>query len=182
MKTKNWKTVNSKTVFECKYFKINEKHFVGCSGNKYKYYILKENDYVVAIPLEKNYLYLVEFSRYTTGSRSLEFVAGMVEKNETPLQSVKKELVEEAGITAKEIKKIGWYYAYKGRSNQKAHIFLAENLSFEKQKLENLEKDGKMEVKKLKISEVKELIKLGKIDDVDTLAAFNIFMLKFIKN
>ena len=175
---KNWQTIKSKVAFECPYFKILDEDFLAPSGKKHKYHIMKRGDYVVVIAKEKNYFYLVELYRYTTKSRVPEFVAGAVEKNETPLQAAKKELREEAGITAKKIRKIGWYYAYKGCSDQKAHVFLAEDLKFGEQHLDDLEKDGGMKVKKFKISEIEKMIKSGKIKDVDTIAAFNIFRLK----
>jgi len=175
---KNWKTIKSKTVFRCPYFKILDEDFLVPSGKKYKYYIMERGDYVVVIAKEKNCFYLVELYRYTTKLRAPEFVAGAVEKNETPLQAAKKELKEETGITAKKVRKIGWYFAYRGCSNQKAHIFLAEELKFNGQELEDLEREGKTKVKKFKISEVEKMIKSGKIKDSDTIAAFNIFRLK----
>lgn len=175
---KNWKTIKSKVVFKCKYLKILEEDFLTPDGKKHKYFILKKNDYVVVIAKDEKYFYLINFYRYTTKSRETEFVAGAVEKNETPLMATKKELKEGAGIIANKIKKIGWYYAFRGSSNQKGYVFLAEGLTFEKQKLEDLEKAGGMKVVKLKISELKKMIKLGKIKDVDTIAAFNMFMLK----
>ncbi|MCK5466745.1 NUDIX hydrolase [Candidatus Parcubacteria bacterium] len=175
---KNWKTIKSKVAFKCKYMKVLEEDFLAPDKKKYKYYILKKNDYVVVVARENNFLYLINFYRYTTKSRDTEFVAGAVEKNETPLMAAKKELKEEAGIMANKIKKIGWYYAFRGSSDQKGHVFLAEDLKFCKQELEDLEKAGEMKVVKLKISELRKMIELGKIKDVDTVAAFNMFMLK----
>ncbi|NOQ68013.1 NUDIX domain-containing protein [Patescibacteria group bacterium] len=175
---KNWKTIRSKTAFKCKYMKIIEEDFMVPGGKKYKYYILKRNDYVIVLAKEKNYLYLIKQYRYTTKSKLLQVVAGAIEKGETPLQAAKKELKEEAGIKAKKFKKLGWFYAYYGCSNQRAHIFLAEDLELGKQKPDELEKEGGIKVVKLKISEVKRMIKSGKINDVDTISAFGLFMLK----
>ena len=165
--------------FDCKYLKIIEEDFLTSKNKKRgKYYILKRNDYVVVLAKDDNFLYLIEQYRYTTKSKLLQVVAGAIEKGETPLQAAKKELKEEAGIKAKKIKKIGWFYANYGISNQKAIVFLAEDLELGKQKPDDLEKEGEIKRKKLKISEVKELIKLGKIKDLDTLSAFCLFMLK----
>ena len=175
---KNWKTIKSKVAFKCKYFKVLDEDFMMPNKRRHRYYIIKRTDYVVVIAKEGNFLYLVSLYRYTTKSRASEFVAGAVEKNETPLIAAKKELREEAGVTANKIEKIGWYYGYRGSSDQKGHVFLAKDLKFNKQELEDLEKAGGMKVAKFKISEVKEMIRFGKIKDVDTIAAFNMFMLK----
>jgi len=175
---KNWQTIKSKTAFKCKYMKVTEEDFIAPSGKMHKYYIFKRNDYIIVLAKEKNYLYLIKQYRYTTKSKLLQVVAGAIEKGETPLQAAKKELKEEAGIKAKKFKKLGWFYAYYGCSNQKAYVFLAEDLELGKQKPDELEKEGGIKVVKLKISEVKRMIKSGKINDVDTISAFGLFMLK----
>jgi 8-oxo-dGTP pyrophosphatase MutT (NUDIX family) len=176
---KNWKTIKSKIAFKCKYLKILEEDFLTPDEEKHKYYILKRSDYyVVVVAKENDYFYLIEQYRYTTKSKLLQVVAGAVEEKETLLTAAKRELREEAGITAKKFKKLGWFYANYGISNQKAFVFLAEDLKFGKQKPDEIEKAGGIKRKKLKISEVKKLIKLGKIKDQDTLSAFCLFMLK----
>ncbi len=174
----NWKTIKSKVVFECPYFKIVEEDFFTTNKKKHKYYLFKGKDYVIVIAKEKNYFYLVEQYRYTIKSKLLAVVAGAIEKNETPLAVAKRELKEEAGITAKKIKRLGWLYSNYGKSDQKAYVFLAEGLKFGEQKPDDLEKEGGITVKKFKISEIEKMIKSGKIKNHDTLAAFNIFRLK----
>lgn len=175
----NWKTIKSKVAYECKYFKVLEEDFFMPSGKKHRWHILNTNDYVVVIAKEKDYFYFIEQYRYTTKSKLLQVVAGVVEKNETPLQAAKKELKEEAGIIAKKIKKLGWYYAHYGCSNQKAHVFLAEDLEIGEQKPDDFEKESGIKRRKIKIMEVERLIKSGKIKDHDTLAAMSLFMLKY---
>ena len=176
---KNWETIKSKIVFECKYMKVLEEDFLLPNREKHKYYILKRSRYyVVVIAKEDNCFYLIEQYRYTTKSKLLQAVAGAVEKKETLLQAAKKELKEEAGITAKKFRKLGWFYANYGISNQKAYVFLAEDLKLGKQKPDEIEKAGEIKRRKLKISEVKRLIKSGEIKDLDTLSAFCLFMLK----
>ena len=176
---KNWKTIKSKIVFKCEYFKVFEENFFVPSGKEHKYYIVKEKDYVIVIAKEKSYFYLIEQYRYTTKSKLLAVVAGAIEIGDTPLATAKKELKEEAGITTKKFKKLGWFYAEYGKSDQKAHVFLAEDLKIGEQEPDNFEKEAGIKRKKLKISEVKKLIKSGKIKDHDTLSAFCLFMLKY---
>jgi ADP-ribose pyrophosphatase len=175
---RGWKTVKSKEVYKCKYFKILDEDFITPGGERRKWYIFDTNDYVAVIAKENDYFYLIEQYRYTTKSKLLQVVAGVIEKNETPFITAKKELKEEAGIIAKKIKKLGWYYANYGCSNQKAHVFLAEDLKVEEQKPDSFEKESGIKRKRIKISEVKKMIKSGKIKDHDTLSAFSLFMLK----
>ena len=175
---KIWKTIKSKIVFECEYMKIIEEDFIMPSGNSDKYYMLQRLDFVVVIAKDRDNFYLVKQSRYTTKTRLTEFVAGAIEVGETSLKSAKRELEEEAGIKAKEFKNLGWYWANRGCSKQKGYVFLAEDLSFVNYKPDKMESAGKIETVKYKITEIKEMIKDGKINDNDSLAAFNLFMLK----
>jgi len=175
---KNWKTIKSKTAFECKYLKILEEDFEMSSGKIDKYYILQRLDFVVVIARDGNDYYLVKQSRYTTKTRLTEFVAGAIEKGETPLKSAKRELEEEVGIKAKKFQNLGWYWANKGCSKQKGFVFLAEDLTFVEHKPDEIENEGGIKTVKLKISEIKKMVKNGKMNDNDSLAAFSLFMLK----
>ncbi len=175
---KNWKTIKSKVAYNCKYFKILEEDFILPSKKSHRYHILNTKDYVIVIAKEKDNFYLVKQYRYTTKSKLLQVVAGAIEKGDTPLTTAKKELKEEAGITAKKFRKLGWFYSFYGSSNQKAYVFLAEDLEVGEQKPDDFEKECGIKRTKLKISEVKELIKSRKINDHDTLSAFCLFMLK----
>ena len=175
---KNWKIIKSKVVYSCKYFKVLEEDFILPSGKSHRYHILNTKDYVIVIAKEKDSFYLIEQYRYTTKSRLLQVVAGAIEKGDTPLITAKRELKEEAGIKAKKFKKLGWFYSFYGSSNQKAHVFLAEDLEIGEQDPDYFEKESGIERIKLKNSEIKKLIKSGKIKDHDTLSAFCLFMLK----
>lgn len=176
---KNWKTIKSKVVYNCKYFKVLEEDFILPSKKSHRYHILNVKDYVIVIVREKDSLYLIEQYRYTTKSKLLQVVAGAIEKGDTPLITAKRELKEEAGIVAKKFKKLGWFYSFYGSSNQRAHVFLAENLEIGEQEPDDFEKECGIKRRKLKISEIKKLIKSGKIKDHDTLSAFCLFMLKY---
>lgn len=176
---KDWKTIKSKVVYNCKYFKVLEEDFILPSKKSHRYHILNVKDYVIVIVREKDSLYLIEQYRYTTKSKLLQVVAGAIEKGDTPLITAKRELKEEAGIVAKKFKKLGWFYSFYGSSNQRAHVFLAENLEIGEQEPDDFEKECGIKRRKLKISEIKKLIKSGKIKDHDTLSAFCLFMLKY---
>jgi 8-oxo-dGTP pyrophosphatase MutT (NUDIX family) len=179
MKKKKVKILRSKVAYSCPYLRIIEEDFTFSGKKVHRYYLLKRNDYVIVIAKEGEYFYFIEQYRYPTKSYLIQVVAGGIEKGETPITAARKELKEEAGITAGKMKKIGWLYAYYGPSNQKAHVFFAEDLSFGKQDLKGLEKESDVKVKKYTLSEIKEMIKSNRIKDEDTLSAFCIYMLKY---
>jgi len=162
MKTVKWKTLNSKLAFESKYIKIREEDFLGPSGKEYKYHLIERRNYVMVLARDKDHFYLTKQDRYTIKCRLLQVVAGAMEKGESELEAVKKELQEEAGITAKKFTKLGWTHAYYGASAQRAHVYLAEDLEIGEQKPEDLEKEGNLKLAKVKISKVREFIRTKK--------------------
>lgn len=87
---------------------------------------------IAAVDNERN-IYLVEQYRYPFGEVTLEVAAGRLEKDEDPCAAAARELSEETGITAKDIKKIGTFYSSPGFLNEKLHLYLATELSFGRQ-------------------------------------------------
>jgi ADP-ribose pyrophosphatase len=59
------------------------------------------------------------------GPWTLESVAGMVEEGETPEDVVLRELVEEAGLQAKELLPVSAFYPTPGSCNEYTHLFCA---------------------------------------------------------
>ncbi len=122
---------------------------------------------------------MIELYRFAIEKKMLEFPAGIINKNETPAQAAKRELKEETGVVAKKLTFLGWYYANSGMSDFKSYVFLAENISFTKQKLDKSEFGIK--IRKIKISEVENLIRKGKIRSEHSINSFYIYKLKSLK-
>ncbi len=169
------KKISEKVDYECPYFKINKEDFVLANGKKISYYLLKRNSFVTVMVEDKGYTYLVEFFRFSIKGKTLEFPAGMIDKNEKPLNAAKRELEEEAGIIAKKFTFLGWYYAFIGMSDCKAHVYLAKDISFVKQKLD--EAEFGMKVRKIRISAIGDLIKKGKIKGEHVVNALCLYLL-----
>ncbi|MBU4141261.1 NUDIX hydrolase [Patescibacteria group bacterium] len=171
------KKISEKVDYECPHFKIMKNGFLIPGKEEAVYwYFLKRADYVAILAKEGNHFYMVELYRFAIQKKTLEFPAGIIEKSETPRAAAKRELAEEAGIAAKKLTFLGWYWAYIGMSDSKSYIFLAEDLSFVKQKLD--ESEFGMKVKKIKISDVENLIRKGKIRGEHNINSFYIYKLK----
>lgn len=176
---KKWEIVKSKVAYKNKYFCVEEEEFRLKNGATSKYYLIRSLDFVVIIAVEGEYIYMEKVDRYSLRRRIIEIPMGGIEEGESSLQAAKRELKEEMGITAKKYRKIGYIDASKGRSDQKGIIFVAEELTLGAQELDLVEAESNLEVFKMKISEVPELIRSGKITDSHTIAAFTIFMLDY---
>jgi ADP-ribose pyrophosphatase len=78
--------------------------------------------------IDKNKIILVKQYRYPIRQITYEIPAGKMDKGESPLKCIKRELREETGYTAKTIKKILSFYPTPAFSNEILHIFSAFNL------------------------------------------------------
>jgi 8-oxo-dGTP pyrophosphatase MutT (NUDIX family) len=177
MKMKEWNVVKKSMAYECPFFSISEDELLLSDGSRQTYYIMNRSDFVSVVAHEDGYIYLVEMNRYTLGKEALEIPMGGMEDDELPVLAAQRELREETGIIAEEMRQIGVCDAFKGQSKQKFYVFIAEKLSFVERELDLIEKESGLEVRKMKISEVADLIRSGKISDASTIASFQLFML-----
>ncbi|MDO8644225.1 MAG: NUDIX hydrolase [bacterium] len=101
-----------------------------------------------------------------------EFPAGRLEKKEDPLNCAKRELQEEAGIEAKEWKKLGVIYTSPGFCDEQIHLFLATGLKEVEKALEPYEV---IVMHRLSEKKVREMMVAGEIRDGKTLAALALY-------
>lgn len=86
-----------KAVFATPWFQVLE----SASGQKHPNYIIQSPDFVCIIAMTgKGELLLVRQFRHAVAEETLELPAGHVEKDETPEQAARKELLEETGHVA----------------------------------------------------------------------------------
>ena len=86
-----------KTVFATPWFQVQE----AATAGKFPNYSINSPDFVCIIAVtEKNELLLVRQFRHAVAEMTLELPAGHVEKDETPEESARKELLEETGYVA----------------------------------------------------------------------------------
>ena len=114
-----------------------------------------------------NKYYMVKQYRYSLGKEMLEFCAGKIEKDEDPDFAVLRESEEEVGYKAINVKKLGIMIPTCGYSNEKIHLYYGET---GKETGQHLDIDERINVYKYSLSEIKEMIKKGIIDDAKTIA------------
>ena len=83
----------------------------------------------LAVPITNDgKIVLLRQYRFAISRRILEFPAGTLEKNEEPLNSIQRELGEEAGYKAYQWNPLGKMTPCPGYSNEIIHMFLARDL------------------------------------------------------
>ena len=71
---------------------------------------------------------LVKQYRFTVAGRLLEFPAGTVEANESPFETIKREIEEETGYSASKWQDMGKFILAPGYSDEYIYAFLAQGL------------------------------------------------------
>ena len=118
---------------------------------------------------------LVRQYRYAVNEVTLEICAGLVEKGEDPVQAAEREMQEELSVKAKNLYKIGDFYASPGFCTEMFTLFVADGL--ENSSLPQ-DEDENVSVVEVPLSDIPVIIKDGKIRDSKTFAALSWLMAK----
>lgn len=120
---------SSDTKIDAGLFKVVEQTVKGDFGTKTRHLVDRE-PVVYIFPLTPEYdVYLTSQYRYNHGKHIIDGVAGYVDPGEDPLVAAKRELKEEAVITADELGKIGEFEIGAGVLKGKVHTYFAKGLS-----------------------------------------------------
>lgn len=127
---------------------------------KIKHEMVEQGNAVAVLALQKDDIILVKEFRFPMGY-VLEIPAGNVDKGETPLKAIKRELLEETGYKAGKIKHLMKFYPKLGYNTQIIDCYVATDLI--KITEPNLEEGELLSVKKMKFKKFLKMIKDGKI-------------------
>lgn len=139
-------------------------------GGKHQREIVIHPGAVVVLPLlNADEIIFIRNYRIAVNKVLLELPAGTLEPQELPLETAKRELVEETGYECSEIEFLTKFYTTPGFSNELMHVFFAKDLHYLGQKLDPSEE---IEIEIITFSKALELIQNGTICDAKTIAAF----------
>jgi len=124
---------------------------------------------VAIIPiLDNKKLLVVRQYRSAAHKHLLEIPAGTLEPDEAPLSCARRELIEETGYAARQVRKLFSCYLAPGYSTEKIHFFLASQLVHTKTKQAE---DESITVRAMDLHEALKAIDRGRIQDAKTISA-----------
>jgi len=97
-------------------------------------YITHKGASAILPVLDKNRIILIRQYRYPVKKFMLEIPAGKLDRNETPLACIKRELIEETGFKAGKIIHLLTYFPSCAISTEAIHLFVGLNLKPAKMK------------------------------------------------
>ncbi|RKZ24377.1 ADP-ribose pyrophosphatase, partial [bacterium] len=98
------------------------------SGRKSIREVVEHRGAVAAIPVKGDKIILIRQYRYPVDEVIYEIPAGTREKNETPDETMARELEEEIGYRAGRLTHLFTFYSTPGFTTEKISIYLAEEL------------------------------------------------------
>ena len=165
-----WTTLDSTTAYENQWIKVTHHNVLNPSGNPGIYGVVHYKNLAIAIvPLDKdNNTWLVGQYRYTLDEYSWEVPEGGGPLGELPLESAKRELLEETGIRADAWQEVGKLHLSNSVSDEVGLVFVAKDLHFGEAKPDETED---LKIKKLPFEEAVEMVARGEITDALAVSA-----------
>ena len=133
------------------------------------------NCVAVVVVDEQGNVLLVRQYRYPVGKFLLEIPAGGIDPNEEPIDCVRRELQEEIGYFPQKIEELGGFYSVPGYGTEYLHCYLATDLVSSRLIAEDSEG---IEVVRVPISKITQIITSGEICDAKSIAALLTFLLQ----
>jgi 8-oxo-dGDP phosphatase len=170
---KKYKTISSDIKFSNPYWQYALDNYILPNGQESQYHYVKSGGSCIIIPKQKNNTFvMVRQYRYLNKKFSLEFPGGGIKNNTSPLENAKNELIEEAGLYAGKMKKIGEFNPFNGVTNEICSVYLAEELKGTTPLPEDSEE---FEILNLTIEEINKNINDNQIWDGMTLASWALY-------
>ena len=183
-----------KLLISNNFFKFWKYQFLVRSFNKkikpYKIFreILNVGDVVFALcfsPEEKKFYLIKQFRPfYFVRNKTLkyEIVGGLVDKGESLITALKREIKEEIGVKTKKIVKLTTYCPVPGYSDEIVHVYYAEVEKIKLKTLYNRNENEEIKIFKLSLTELKKINESKSIQNVLTKISIYEYYKKFKKS
>jgi 8-oxo-dGTP pyrophosphatase MutT (NUDIX family) len=166
----SWKTMDSQVKYETPWIKVTHNDVLTPAGTPGIYGCVHFKNIAVGIlPLDSNMnTYIVQQYRYPIEKFTWEIPEGGSPLDVEPLETAKKELLEEVGLKAKEWELIQELELSDSATDEYAYIYLARDLSQFESALEDTED---IIVQKIHFDAFFEMVENGTIKDAISVAA-----------
>lgn len=161
------KKLSSRVVYDGGLLEVREDAVLLPDGKHARREYVVHPGAALILPIFSDGSILLEWQyRYPVGMHCYELPAGKFEPGEPPLETAKRELLEETGYIAGLWRELGPLYPNVGYSNERIDFFLARELSL----TEASPDEGEfLETLRVPLDEALSWVRSGKIGDVKTM-------------
>lgn len=159
-----WTTLSETTVYDNPWIHVAEHRVLNPIGNESIYGVVRPKNLAIGIvPVdEQGYTWLVGQWRYPQAAYSWEIPEGGCPKGTDPLDTAKRELAEETGLTAARYTHLADVHLSNSISDELGHLYLAEDLT---QGTATPEDTEELQVVRVPLEEAFRMVQEGRITD-----------------
>ncbi len=169
-------TIGSQSIYSGKILSLRRDTIKIRDGKVAIREIVEHGGAVGIVPFtDEGKIILVKQFRKATNKELVEIPAGTLERGEDPIKCASRELEEETGYVASEIRRIISFYLAPGYSTEIMHIFHASGLRKTRQKLEE---DEEVELINVELDEAISMVRRNEIEDAKTITS--LLAIKFL--
>lgn len=170
-----WKKVSETYLTQTPWLSLRKDGYKTDEVSASDYYIVERPDYVVIVPQTKDKKFLlVRQYRHGVQKNILNFPMGFIDQREKTEQAATRELVEEIGVSEKniKIKFISSFFLAPGFLPTEGHVFFAQDVIVER-KTKALDCNEHIRgVEKVSARQLEELIKKRILTDLSSIGAY----------
>jgi ADP-ribose pyrophosphatase len=165
------KITSTREVYRCRIFHVTEDRAVDPkTGFEIKRSVVRHGGSAVMMAVDdRKRVLLVRQYRLPAAKYLWELPAGTLDPGEKPLQTARRELIEETGYRARTWRKLASFFVSPGYVTERMTIYLATNLTAGKATPMD---DERIEARWFTAPEVDKMIRAGTIDDAKTIVGF----------
>lgn len=159
-------TISSEIIYSGRVFDCELRQVMLPDGKEASREVIKHNGGCCVLPIDDDLnCYMVKQYRTAVGKVYLEAPAGKIEKGESPEECVAREITEETGFTASDIKAVGTAAATPGYCSEIIYLYLARGLEYKGTCPDSGEF---ISIHKVPLKELLDMADSGKIEDAKT--------------
>jgi ADP-ribose pyrophosphatase len=171
------KTLSSRIVFKGKVFSVRRDEIIEPSGVQATRDMIAHPGSVVVMPIQDDgKIVVIRQYRYAARQYLWELVAGRIDAGENPKQAAKRELIEETGLRAKNLRVFLEFWPSPGFLEEKMFVLLAEGVT---QGVAEPEEDERIEAKAFTRAEIEKMLQNGEFHDGKSISSL-LYYLRFM--
>ena len=158
-----WETLKTEYLWQSQWYNLRQDHLRTPEGHEFTYTVVDHPGAVWVVPVTPDgQIALIRNYRHPVGEYCYEVPAGGLSPDLAPEQVAHRELLEEVGGTAADLRHVGQFYTSNGISNEVAHVFLATGVELGEAQPEPTEL---MEMRLVPAEEALRMARTGEITD-----------------
>ena len=167
-------TISSQRIYDGRAVKLRVDSIQLRNGRQTTREVVEHSHCIAVVVIDENdNILLVKQFRKPVENELLEIPAGGIDAGEDPEEAVKRELREEIGYMPQKLQSLGGFYSAPGYCTEYLYLYLATELVPSQLTAEDTES---INVVRLPIKEIPELVTSGRICDAKSIAGLLIYL------